>query len=161
MRQTHCVFEEKTAEASRSGKWSDQLLAHIAGCHACEEVALVASYLCEASHAARLGAGLPDAGRIWWKARVAANVEAVERALRPIVWARRFAFGLCSTVLVTAVVAWRSSLGGLLRNFGASWTHRRAVASAGHDNFLFFATAVFLLVLLPLIFGLCSTWSED
>ncbi|MGC1104921.1 MAG: hypothetical protein WA876_00140 [Candidatus Acidiferrales bacterium] len=161
MKQDHCVFEEKIAEASRSGEWSDALLAHVADCPACEEVVLVASYLCESSSAARFGAELPDAGRIWWKAQATAKAAAIERALRPIVWARRFAFGACVAVTLAVIAMGWPSIAGFFANFAESLTHRNAHASAGHDSFLFLVTAVFLLILIPLIFGLYSVWSED
>lgn len=161
MKQTHCVFEEKIAKASRSGEWSDALLAHAADCRSCAEVALVASYLFSSNDAVDLNAELPDAGRIWRKAQVASNVEALERALRPIVWARRFAFGLGAAVLLVTLVAWWPRLGAFVGTFAESWTHRRAAPSAGHDSLLLLITAIFLLILLPLIFGLYAAWSED
>ena len=124
MKQAHCAFEGKIAEASRTGQWSDALLAHVADCHACEEVVLVASYLCESSSAARRDATLPDPGRIWWKAQLAAKADAMERALRPIVWARRFAFGTCAAVMVAAIVLGWSSIGEFFAGFVGSLAHR-------------------------------------
>ncbi|HLW42853.1 MAG TPA: hypothetical protein VKS00_00120 [Candidatus Acidoferrales bacterium] len=161
MKQAHCNLEEKIAVAIRTGQWSDALLAHVADCHACEEVAVAASYLCESSHAAGLNAALPDASRIWWKAQVAANVEVIEKALRPIVWVRRVAFGAGAAVLVAAVVAWWPRLARFFGSFAGVWTRRDAAPSAGHENLLFLITAMFLLILLPLIFGLYAAWSED
>lgn len=161
MKQAHCVWEEKIVEAGRTGQWSDALLAHVADCHACEEVALVASYLGESSHAAGVNAALPDAGRIWWKAQVAANVEAMEKALRPIVWARRVAFGAGAAVLLATIVAWWPRLDGLFGRFEEVWTRRGVAPSTGNASLLFVVTAVFLLVLFPLIFGLYAAWSED
>jgi hypothetical protein len=161
MKQGHCVFEEKIAEASRSGRWNDELLAHVAGCRSCEEVALVASYLCESSSEAIRDAQLPDAGRIWWRAQLAANAAAMEMALRPIAWARRLAFGSCAAALLVAVVIWWPRLGGFLRSFVDTLSFQRASASAGHDGTLFLFTAVFLVIFLPLIFGLYAVWSED
>ncbi|MGB6875014.1 MAG: hypothetical protein WBD87_03170 [Candidatus Acidiferrales bacterium] len=161
MKQGHCVFEGKIVEASRSAEWSDALLAHLADCRACEEVALVAGYLCESADPSRVDAPLPDAGRIWWRAQLAAKAEAMERAMRPILWVRRFAFGACAAVFVTAIVMGWSSIGGFFRNFAESLAHRSAPASAGHDSFLLIVTAVFLVILLPLVFGLYAAWSED
>ncbi|MGB6485003.1 MAG: hypothetical protein WBE86_16080 [Candidatus Acidiferrales bacterium] len=161
MKQGHCVFEEKIVEASRSAEWSDALLAHLADCRACEEVALVAGYLCESSSAARLGTELPDAGRIWWRAQLAAKAEAMERAMRPILWVRRFAFGACAAVFVTAIVMGWSSIGGFFRNFAESLAHRNAPTSAGQGGSLLLLTAAFFVILLPLVFGLYAAWSED
>jgi hypothetical protein len=128
MKQTHCVFEGKIARASRSGEWSDVLLAHVADCRSCEEVALVASYLCTSSGAAQLNAELPDAGRIWWKAKIAASVQAMERTLRPIVWARRFALGFCAAVFFVAVVAWWPRLVGFIVAFAGSRAPRSGIS---------------------------------
>jgi hypothetical protein len=161
MKEERCRFEEKIVQASRTGNWTDELLAHAAECRACEEVALVASYLCESSNVARLGAELPDAGRIWWKAQAARKAEAMERALRPIVWARRFAFGVFAAALVAAIVMWWPQLVVFFGNFAEMWTRRNATPSAGHDNFLLLATAIFLVILVPLVFGLYAAWSED
>jgi hypothetical protein len=161
MKQGHCVFEEKIAEARRTGQWSDALLAHLADCRACEEVALVAGYLCESAEETRLAAALPDAGRIWWKAQLAAKAEAMERAMRPILWARRFAFGACAAVFVAAIVIGWSSIAAFFANFAGSFAHRNAPASSAQGGSQLFLTTAFLVILLPLVFGLYAAWSED
>ncbi|MFZ0639280.1 MAG: hypothetical protein WA020_11410 [Candidatus Acidiferrales bacterium] len=161
MKQAHCVFEEKIVEASRTGQWSDALLAHLADCRACEEVALVAGYLCESAEPSRVDAPLPDAGRIWWRAQVAAKAEAIEKAMRPILWARRFAFGACAAVIVAAIVMGWSSIGAFFTGFAGSLAHRNAPASSAQDGSLLLLTAAFFVILLPLVFGLYAAWSED
>lgn len=161
MKRERCVFEEKIERASRSGHWSDELLAHVAGCHACEEVALVTNYLSASSHATATNAELPDAGRIWWKAQLSAKAVAMERALRPIVWAHRFAFGAFAATVVAAIILWWPRIAGLGGDFVEMWTRRNAAATVGHDSFLLLATTVFLVILIPLVFGLYAVWSED
>lgn len=161
MKQEHCNFEEKVAEASCSGNWDDALLAHIASCSVCEEVALVANYLSESIAASHVSANLPDATLIWSKAQLAARRDAIERAMRPILWTRRFALGSCAVVIVTAVVMAWSHIGEFFRSFAESWLAHRAAAPEGHDSFLLLVTVVFLLILVPLIFGLYAVWSED
>lgn len=161
MKQAKCPFEEEIGAASRSCNWSDALLAHIARCPVCEEVALVACYLSESVAAPVPDTRLPDPGRIWSRAQIAANSAAMERALRPIVWARRFAFGACAAVIVVAVVIARSRVGGLFTEFGQLLTLRPAEPHSGHDNFLLFTVALFVLILPPLLFGFYSAWSED
>lgn len=161
MKQTRCVFEEKIERASRSGRWSDELLAHVAECHACEEIALVASYLCASNRADAGDAGLPDAGRIWWKAQLSANAAAMERALRPIVWARRFAFGAFAAVIVAAFILWWPRVAMIGGDFVGMWTRRNVAAPAGHYGFLWFATTAFLVIVVPLVFGVYAVWSED
>jgi hypothetical protein len=160
MKHQHCPFEEKIAQASRSGQWSDELLAHVSACASCEEVTLVASYLSESNASAAADNQLPDAGRVWFKAQIAAKTAAMERAMRPILWARRFAFGAGALVVVTAIVMMWSQFGALFGNFAASFS-RRPSAPAAHDGMLFLGMAAFILVLVPLVFGLYSVWSED
>jgi hypothetical protein len=127
----------------------------------CEEVVLVASYLLASSHAAAGDAALPDPGRIWWKAQLAANAAAMERALRPIVWARRFAFGAFAAAVVAAAILWWPRIATIGGQFVATWTRRGVAAPAGHNNVLFLFTTLFLLILLSLVFGLYAVWSED
>jgi hypothetical protein len=161
MKQDHCAFEEKIMEAGRISQWSDALLAHLADCRACEEVALIAGYLCESAEQSGLDAALPDAGRIWWRAQLAAKAEAMEKAMRPILWARRFAFGACATAILAAIVIGWSSIGAFFAKFVGSLAYRNAPAPPGNNSFLLLVTAVSLLILLPLIFGLYTAWSED
>lgn len=162
MKNEHCAFEEKIAAANRSGRWSDELLAHVADCRACEEVALVSGYLCESSVAAGAEAALPNAGLVWSKAQAASNAaDAIERALRPIVWARRFAFGVSAAAIVVAIALAWSRIGGFFAGFVESWQARAVSPSVGHNNVLLVVMAVFLLILVPVIFGVYTSWSED
>lgn len=160
MKHQPCPLEEKITAASRSGLWSDTLLAHVAACASCEETTLVASYLSE-SNAAALSDRLPDPGRIWFKAQIAAKTEAMERAMRPILWARRFALGVGAAFVVTFIVMSWSRLGAFGADSVNIWTHRTPAAAARGGNLLFLLAATFLLILPPLLFGLYSVWSED
>lgn len=163
MKNERCAFEEKIAAANRSGRWSDELLAHVAGCRACEEVALVSGYLCESSTAAGADTALPNPSLIWSKAQVAVNAAAIERALRPIVWARRFAFGVGAAAVVVAIILAWSRIGEFFLGFVESWRSHSASASAssGQSNVMFVLMAAFLLILVPVIFSLYTAWSED
>jgi hypothetical protein len=161
MKQARCLFEEKIERASRSGNWTDELLGHVAGCHSCEEIALVTSYLCSSSRASTVDAALPDAGRIWWKAQLSANAAAMERALRPIVWARRIAFGAFAVAFVAAIIVCWPRIAAIGGDFVEMWSRRSATASASHDNFMLFGVTAFLVILVPLVFGLYAIWSED
>lgn len=159
MKYQPCPFEEKIAVAGRSGQWSDELLAHVVSCASCEEIALVASYLGESN--AAISDRLPDAGRIWFKAQIAAKTEAMERAMRPILWARRFAFGVgAAFIFVFLVMTW-PRLGAFAADFVDVWTHHASAPAARSGNLLFLVAATFLLILPPLLFGLYSVWSED
>lgn len=161
MKDKRCAFEEKVAAANRSGGWSDELLAHVSECRACEEVALVSGYLCESSIAASADTVLPNSSLIWSNAQIAANAAAIERALRPIVWARRIALGVgAAAVAVAIILAW-SRISEFFGGFVESWRTHSASPSAGQSNVMFVFIAAFLLILIPLIFGLYTSWSEN
>lgn len=162
MSQEHCSFEEKIAAANRSGQWSDEILSHLSGCHICEEVALVASYLSgsAAGPASAAITHLPDPALIWSRAQLAARREAIERAMRPILWARRFAFALAAVALVVAIISVWPRITAIVAEFAETWTHHARTAQTG-SNALFLLLAAGFLVLVPLIFGVYASWSED
>lgn len=161
MNQEHCNFEDKIATANRSGQWSDELLSHLSGCHICEEVALVSSYLSESAATSRSpAADLPDPTFIWSRAQLAARREAIERAMRPILWVRRFAFALAAVVFVAAIVSAWPRIASVFAGFAETWTHQARAAQSGNNVLLLLLTAG-LLILVPLIFGVYTSWSED
>lgn len=161
MNPSHCVFEDKVAAASRSGVWSDSLRAHVAGCRVCEDLALATGYLSASSQTSREDDALPGADRIWYRAQVAARAAAMERALRPIIWARRFAFGTCAATLIAALFAWRLQLGSIVGGVLESLSHPSAPSPAAQGNSLLLLMAAFLLLLVPLVLGLYSAWAQD
>lgn len=160
MKQAHCEFEEKIAAAARSGQWSDALRAHAESCGACGETALVSECLRVSAQAATQDARLPDAGLIWRRAEKRANAEAIERAMRPITWARRAAWAVCATAIAMGVATIWPRIAGFWKDLAESWSRRPAPAS-GHESFLLTATMAFLLALLPLLFAIYSAWSEE
>ncbi len=78
-----CSREAEVLRACGSGEWPADLLAHLATCVPCREVRTVALCLQQDVDAEQLQP-LPDAGGIWWRARVQAQREARARALRPL-----------------------------------------------------------------------------
>ncbi len=162
MNQEHCIFEEKIAAANRSGQWSDELLAHLSGCQICEEVALVSSYLSESAAApvSAAIADLPDPTLIWSRAQLAARREAIERAMRPILWVRRFAFALAAVVFVTAIISAWPHIASFFAGFVEAWSHPAQTSHSGNSALLLLLTAGFL-ILVPVIFGVYASWSED
>lgn len=161
MKNEHCTFEEKIAAANRSGQWNDELLAHVADCRACEEVALVSSYLCDSSTSAHANAALPSPSLLWSKAQLAARQEAIEKAMRPILWVRRFAFGAAAAAIVVAIILAWSRISSFFAGFAGSWRVHPAPSSTAPNSVLLAAMAAFLLILVPLIFSLYTSWSED
>lgn len=161
MNSSRCVFEEKVAEASRSGVWSDSLRAHVSSCRVCEDLALVTGYLSAASQVSQEVTALPSADRIWYRAQASARAAAMERALRPILWVRRITFAVCGAAIVVALVAWWAQIGGLVRGVAESFTHPAAPAATGQQGVLLLIAVAFLVVLLPLLFGLYLSWADS
>lgn len=161
MNPSHCVFEEKVAAASRSGVWSDSLRAHVAGCQSCEDLALVTGYLSASSQVSRGDDPLAGADRIWHSAQVAARAAAMERALRPILWVRRIAFAVCAAAVIVALVSWWPQIGGLVKGIAGSFTHPAASAATAPQSVLLLLAVAFLVVLLPLVFGLYLSWADS
>ena len=161
MKPPHCVFEAKVAEASRSGVWSDSLRAHVSSCRMCEDLALVAGYLSAPAQASRQDDPLPSADRIWYRAQVSARAAAIERALRPILWARRIAFAVCAAAVVVVLVAWWTQIGALVRGIAESLTQPAASSATGQQGMLLLIAVAFFVVLLPLVFGLYLSWADS
>jgi hypothetical protein len=161
MKRSQCAFEEKIVAASRSGQWNDGLRAHVAGCRVCEELALVVGYLSTSAESSGVNVFLPDAGRLWQAAQRSARAAAMERALRPIVWARRIAFGTCAAALIAAIISWRLPLGAAMKNVVQPLAFRPASDEAWHGNLMLLITAAFVVLLVPVVFDLYYAWSED
>jgi hypothetical protein len=78
-----CVREAEVLRACASGDWPDDLQTHVATCDGCRDVRAVALCL-QGGLAEEHEQSLPDAAGIWWRAKVQAQREARQRALRPI-----------------------------------------------------------------------------
>ncbi|PYV16626.1 MAG: hypothetical protein DMG21_11165 [Acidobacteria bacterium] len=110
MNSMPCEREEELAEALRMERWPEgaprELREHVAECPACTELALVASCLRRDAVAAEGEADLPEAGFVWWKARLVARRAATERAMRPVMVAQKA--GLVAGALAAAgLAAWQ------------------------------------------------------
>ncbi|HKW88462.1 MAG TPA: hypothetical protein VJN21_06870 [Candidatus Acidoferrales bacterium] len=161
MNASHCSFETKVAEASRSGVWSDSLREHVGGCRACEDLALVTGYLSAASQTPQDEDALPGVGRIWNRAQAAARAAAMERALRPILWVRRITFAACAAAVIVVAIAWWAQIGGMVSGIAESFTRPTAAAATGQEGALLLIAVAFLVVLVPLIFGLYLSWADS
>lgn len=109
MNSTPCEREEELAEAIRMERWPEgapsELREHVSGCPACRELSLITGNLRQEGKLAQSEAVLPEAGFVWWKARLFARRAAAERAARPVVIAERA--GLIAGALAAAgLVAW-------------------------------------------------------
>lgn len=108
MKHQGCENEARILEALGQGvapeSMQEPLRRHLAGCPSCAEFVSVyklfqidSQYLCAA-------APLPDAGRVWWRARLAAHRAAANEALRPIMIAERFATAIGGGALIALLV---------------------------------------------------------
>lgn len=90
MNLENCELEAQAAAAARSGEWSAELRAHVAGCETCAEAALVGEFLQAEPQSGHLPA-LPSAGQVWWKAQIRARRMDAQRALEPVRLVQRIA----------------------------------------------------------------------
>jgi hypothetical protein len=121
MNPSSCEKEPLVTEAARCGQWDDDLRRHAADCRICADAALAASFLQQMQRMDREGIALPNAGQAWWKARLKARREAVERATRPVSWAQSAAL-LCAALSLAGACVWQwNSLRAWLGSLAAVW----------------------------------------
>jgi predicted anti-sigma-YlaC factor YlaD len=88
MKRVDCEFEPEALAAALQSRWPGRVDAvlreHVAGCPICSDVVMIAGAVDAARDETRAEARLPDAGRIWWVARMRARREAAKAANRPI-----------------------------------------------------------------------------
>jgi hypothetical protein len=111
MRQIECEFEADVLSAVIQSRWPErvdaELREHAKTCAICADVATVAGAIeCAREESAAYAAvpdGLPDSGRVWWKAQMRARREAVAAAGRPITAIQVAAFA-CAVALMGACI---------------------------------------------------------
>lgn len=79
-----CAFESNVLEAAESGRWSESLRAHVAGCESCAAAAAVAQWMAEFARQDDREHILPDPSVVWLKAQLLRQHNAVELASRPM-----------------------------------------------------------------------------
>ena len=101
-----CPDERAILEASREGRWSRGLSAHVAQCSGCGAAALVAGLMqaTEPPENNDTEIDLEQAERIWWRAQMASKRGTADRALRPIALAETLAC-LFGAVVLAALTA--------------------------------------------------------
>ena len=101
-----CAREAEVLEAARSGNWTEELRAHVAGCEGCEDLALVVAAFGGDAERAAAGAEIPLADAIWERALAESRVQKARRALLPIAIAEKL--GVAAGVLLAAgLAAWQ------------------------------------------------------
>ncbi len=88
MKPVECEFEADVLGAVLQSRWPErvdaELRAHVSHCEICADVACVAVAIDGAREETRSAVAVPDAGRVWWLARLRARREASEVASHAI-----------------------------------------------------------------------------
>ncbi len=104
MKETGCENEDRVLEALGEGcqpeLFSEPLREHLKSCAACAEIVSVYQLFQQDAAELRAAAPVPEAGRVWWRATLAARRAAAQRALRPILIAERIAWAVGAGALV-------------------------------------------------------------
>lgn len=115
MKPDPCPHGDSTVRAAATGRWSDELTAHVVQCDSCRESAGVARWMFELAETVDArSAPLPDPHLIWLKARIRRRSQASRRALLPIKIASVLsAIGLSAILARLPTEAWSSVQGWL------------------------------------------------
>jgi hypothetical protein len=114
MRLSACPREKEVKDLVELGQWPQacvqELRAHVDGCRACGELALVTMAFQQARIEAAGAAKLGSPGLLWWRAQLRRRNAAVERIGRPILGAQIFALAVY-LLLAVGFVAWQAQHG--------------------------------------------------
>jgi hypothetical protein len=105
MKPATCDEEERALQATRRGRWTDDLARHAVECEVCAEVAAAARFMNVEAASLAADHRLPDPSRIWWRAQLLARREAARRALRPIVVVEQAALA-CALITIAFSITW-------------------------------------------------------
>jgi hypothetical protein len=123
MKHKGCENEPRVLEALGQGvapgAMEGPLRRHIAGCASCAEVVSVYQLFQDDSEQLCAAAPLPNAGRVWWRATLAARRAAAERALRPILIAEKAALAIGGGALLALLLFAAPWLAGQLKHSNA------------------------------------------
>lgn len=104
-----CSREGEVWDAIVSERWPDgaanDLLAHVASCASCRDLATVARSLREDASGMRLDTAPPAAAVVWWRAQLRARQESALAADRPISIAQSLAMASGAGLLL-GVLGW-------------------------------------------------------
>ena len=150
-----CPHERSAARAARSGRWSDELAAHLADCVSCRESSQVARLMDGLAEEvdSRLPP-LPDARRVWLQARLLRRSRRSDRALLPI--------RIASVLAAIGSGAVLASLPGMDWNLSLEWLTNAITASSELPDLLLSLplTALWVPAAIVAIFLLLVTASE-
>ncbi len=108
MKEMVCENEGRVLEALSEGRAPDQfeesLGAHVASCASCSEIISLYKLFQEDSEQLHASAPVPQAGRVWWRAVMAARRDAAERALRPIMIVEKISLAVGGGALAALLI---------------------------------------------------------
>lgn len=159
MKPTGCEIEIRLLEALGQGlspeEMEEPLRRHLAQCETCREVIALAAMFRQDGTELCAAAPLPSAGRIWWKATMAARQAAAERALRPIRIAEKAALAIGGGVLIALLGFVAPWLAEQIRP--ASFFSTTVVSTFSLSSVF---TASIVVCLLLMAGGLFTLWAE-
>lgn len=132
-----CPFEDEVLSAVEQGRWPGRvetsLRDHVETCPVCRDVVRVAEAFDGRGAEDRSGAAVPDAGRVWWMARLRASHEAARAAGSPITAVQVLAFS-CSVALLAACFGatsgWFQAMLKRAGGYAASWDGTALLSAA-------------------------------
>jgi hypothetical protein len=103
MTRLECPYESDVLSAVYTNRWpqqvGDELRDHVFDCRICADVVAVAAAFEADTDRARLGAQVPDASIVWWRAQLRARLAAEKEAVRPITVAQAIGLAACVGVV--------------------------------------------------------------
>jgi hypothetical protein len=159
MKPKSCENEIRILEALGEGTepeaFEEPLRRHIEGCSSCAEMISVYRLFQTESKQLCAAAPIPEAGRVWWRASLAARRAAADRALRPILIAERVALAVGSGALLALLIFFAPWLAGQVKHSGIfSGT---VVYSFSLSSLIVTSVAVCLLLMAGALYTL---WAE-
>ena len=160
MSDEFCPREADVLRASESGAWSAELQHHVDTCATCQEVRVVALAL-QGVVADEALLPLPDAGDLWWKARLQADQEARQRALRPLDTLERAEPLVALVAIVTVLVMRGDALAGRLLTWMAGDGGSQALQLFVPSAVMPFVVVGMALGALVVLVGLTAVVTQD
>lgn len=159
MKHKVCENEARILEALGQGvapeTMEEPLRRHIAGCASCAEVVSVYELFQADSEQLCAAAPLPNAGRVWWRATLAARRAAADRALRPILMVERAALAIGGGALLALLFFAAPWLAGQMKH--SSFFTGTVVYSFSLSSLIVTSIAVCLLLMAGALY---TVWAE-
>ncbi len=130
MKRVNCPQEAAVTNAVRTGSLETSLTTHAANCAVCREIIQVSSWMHALSRSSESNPSLPDAGLLWWRARLSEKKADAEKAQDVLEWVE-----IASTAAISlglgGWVAWNwYAIQGWMAWILAGAQHRMAAYSA-------------------------------